>query len=344
MKRNLSFFLIILSVVICITACSGGGSNGDGNGDVTPPADSSAVFDTDNPPIVIYAEGIPTDVQATIYQALKSVYGTPPEYTYDPSESDGKHEIIIGKTNLSISREAYRRLRAYTSSDNYESTFVIYAEGSSVAIAYDEDSVGFACAEGVRYFAENYVIGKTELTLNEGVVASKTVSVLDHYAALDAKNRETAFNTLAAHIGGDLGAELVSAMKELYAIYNPDVITWFANLYDPGVGGFYFSNSARDKHGFLPDLESTGQALFFIEGSGMLSGTGSSSFASILSDETKAQIAKFIRSCQDPNGYFYHPQWSKAETDAHPPFWMPMTPSVPLRISKIPSRRSFPER
>ena len=49
-------------------------------------------------------------------------------------------------------------------------------------------------------------------------------------------------------------------------------VKWLADLYDPESGGFYYSNSAKNNVGYLPDLESTSEALSLIEL--MLSGYG----------------------------------------------------------------------
>ena len=69
--------------------------------------------------------------------------------------------------------------------------------------------------------------------------------------------------------GGD-GKELVAAMKELYELWTPDLYRWVARLWSREEGGFYYSNSARDNEPFLPDIESTLQALGIICRSGMV--------------------------------------------------------------------------
>ena len=54
------------------------------------------------------------------------------------------------------------------------------------------------------------------------------------------------------------------AVRDFYAnFFDPEkLIRWWAGLYDPEIGGFYYSNSARDNAGFLPDMESTYQILW----------------------------------------------------------------------------------
>ncbi len=289
-------------------------------GDTPPPVtenkDSEYLFYGDVVPTVVYGEDVPQAVSTLIYSELRNRFGMPPEYSYGGSESAG-HEIVIGMTDMSISKKAYRKLRLAERRDDYDVAYVIYASGSSIAIAYDEGVSGFAAMAAIEHLMKNIIGDNPELKLTSGVVESNTVSALDYYAEIDAENKEIAWQNLAEYLGADVGDAIVAEMKKLYSIYDDGVVTWFPNLYDPAVGGYYFSNSARDKTGFLPDIESTGQALGFIDGSGMLYNTDKVGYASVLSEQIKAQIIKYLRSLQDPNGFFYHPQWSKADTDAH---------------------------
>ena len=66
------------------------------------------------------------------------------------------------------------------------------------------------------------------------------------------------------------GDEVAEAMKELQSLFTDGLPVWFANLWDDGIGGFYYSNSARDNEGFLPDIESTSQALGNLKGAGLV--------------------------------------------------------------------------
>ncbi len=119
---------------------------------------------------------------------------------------------------------------------------------------------------------------------------------------------------LSAEMGVDQAKEIISALKELYSIYSKDVVDWHANLYDPKTGGYYYSNSARDNEGFLPDIESTRFALGSFRGLGMAGKFDNDIFAA-LPPYMKTKVGKFIKGLQAPNGYFYHPQWGKEMTD-----------------------------
>ena len=93
-----------------------------------------------------------------------------------------------------------------------------------------------------------------------------------------------------------------------------DLIEWAANLYDPVIGGFYYSNSARDNDGFLPDIESTKQAMEWLLYFSTKDELGNE-IKSFYPEWMKKQVIKFLKERQDENGYFYHPQWDKAFTD-----------------------------
>ena len=121
--------------------------------------------------------------------------------------------------------------------------------------------------------------------------------------------------TLTEDVGPELSEEIMKAFSELYSLFDEKTVSWFANLYEAKTGGFYYSNSARDTALFRPDLESTYQTLQFMRGSGMCQG--------LLECESVPEwmakdIVRFTKSLQDPNGYFYHPQWGKAAVDERP--------------------------
>ena len=136
---------------------------------------------------------------------------------------------------------------------------------------------------------------------------------------------EEKWRTLEAEIsekwGKDLSADIVAAFRELYSIYKSDIVKWYANLFDPEIGGYYYSNSGRDTdktvyngktYPLLPDLESTYQ------GDGFL-------YCSLVDTDVAERapawyaekIVRFVKGLQNKeNGYFYHPQWDKEEVDS----------------------------
>ena len=99
-----------------------------------------------------------------------------------------------------------------------------------------------------------------------------------------------------------------AAVKGFYEeFFEPEkLIRWWAGLYDPAAGGFYYSDSARDHDGFLPDMESTYQILWRLR-------DVVPDLPAFLGREITGKIVSFFQSKQDPaDGYFYHPQWTRS--------------------------------
>lgn len=105
-----------------------------------------------------------------------------------------------------------------------------------------------------------------------------------------------------------LADEIIYELNEYNTIFSDGLVDWIANLYDPEIGGFYYSNGARDTEGYMPDIESTNQAECFIR----------EFFHVDIPQHIGERMAKWIKGLQDPNGYFYHTQWTKAESNHNP--------------------------
>ena len=107
-----------------------------------------------------------------------------------------------------------------------------------------------------------------------------------------------------------IGCGGVNELRRLYDIYDESMYLWLAGLWDGGVGGFYYSNSARDNDGFLPDVESTCQALRHAVTSGLFAEWGS--YGKALDENSRARLISFVRGMQSAeDGFFYHNQWGK---------------------------------
>lgn len=135
------------------------------------------------------------------------------------------------------------------------------------------------------------------------------------------KIREERYNAIAERVGGSVGKETVEALREFYEIFDRSMIDWFAGLYDPKFGGWYYSNGAKDlesvtykgvTYPLWPDIESTEQSLRFINSSGLTSGK---KYQDVLPERMKTDIARYLKGLQDEGGFFYNPQWGKEYTD-----------------------------
>ena len=304
MKRKLFILFCLTALVLsALVSCKlvGGDEkpDGAGNGESSPDA-----FYSENSIVgIVDANGDLTseklnDVQNALYN--RSVL---PELV-DPTEKTLDHEIIFGECDRAVSRKAYTLL-SRMEPEEHHSSYVIYSDGNSICVAYDHVS---ALEAAVGVLLEEYFIYDS-VTFVAGVYEQETISILDYYGEIDEANREKAFDDLEKSIGPEYGPAIVQALKEYYATLNPDVVTWFANLYDPEIGGYYFSNSGRNTPGYLPDLESTSQALGFFENMGVYA-------KDVLPDEMKQKMGEFAYKMQDPNGFFYHPQWTKELIDS----------------------------
>lgn len=122
-------------------------------------------------------------------------------------------------------------------------------------------------------------------------------------AAQRRREREEYCDGIKSVIGNAGGEE----MKLLMKCYDERILEWLANLWDPEIGGFYFSNSARDTEGYLPDIESTAQAANYLLNTNVIKGSKKS-----FPQKMKEGLLSFAKSLQDPeDGFFYHPQWGK---------------------------------
>ena len=101
------------------------------------------------------------------------------------------------------------------------------------------------------------------------------------------------------------GKRTADAARELHTLYDEKIYKWLASLWDGEIGGFYYATSSRVTDGFLPDSESTMQAI------GLLRTTGMIGEYSDLPEGMKKKLGNFAKKLQDPDGYFYHPQWKE---------------------------------
>ena len=224
----------------------------------------------------------------------------------------GEHDklFMLGEIDHDLSAYAYERLDVLVSDDPNNTIFVICTDGTSVAIAYNSLVARYRALE---YFFEEYE--NLDLTKG-GVISHKGDDETKAYLEFDTieyvdETRAALRDETFAELGNTLDAEAIAQLRLVYDMYDSDVYSWLANLYDNGIGAFYYANASRTYKGFLPDLESTAQALIFLKNSGMISHYGNS-YANALPEEMKDAIVTFTKGLQDSqDGYFYHPQWGK---------------------------------
>lgn len=287
---------------------------------------------------IVYAEEQVKAYLNDLYYDLAGNLSKPPVIRRDTESEIGQHELVIGKTNRPISSEAYKQLARIEKQSDCDTKYVIYSDGSSVAIAFENDKFDLELALNKSLEKFLSLVGdESTYYVKSGVIASALIDPIAYQEAIDNEMVAEKWQELREEIekrvstGGDVlrdknGREIsaseyadgvIKELQKFYSQYSDNVISWFANLYEPAIdgdykngGGFYYSNSGRNTEGYLPDLESTSQALNFIAGSGMASPYGYA-----LPDWMREQIAHFVKGAQAPNGYFYHIQWGQEMTD-----------------------------
>ncbi len=310
MRRRLGLLFFCLMLISCAMAsCSVGNGAGDNDGD-------TALGSVYGAGITTYIVREKTHTDSSYIELLNVIKDTVEAnggraVITDDGYAECEHEIVLGGTSRAISTDAAAALdkaivKAVRSSDREEEAaadtagYTVYASGGSVGVVWSDDSVK---EKAVRYFIDNFLSGST-LELRDGYAHSKTFSYYAYLEEQDEKQREEEWAALEAV----LGAEAADALKKHYAIFDERFYLWLADLYDPETGGFYYSNSARDTVGYLPDLESTRQALTFLDNAGMSSADGGWNYA--ISDSMAKAVAEFVKGLQSrEDGYFYHPQW-----------------------------------
>ena len=323
MKKFLSVVFTSCILLITLLACTPEDSGEGGN------RSSGVIFDKSTSLAVVYEEDMGAYTIAN--KICNEISGRVRVELARASAAEAEHEIVVGKTDREVSVEAYEQLERIDVRGATESRFLIYSDGSSVAIAYDVDeySTGAAGTSVMNHFINNYLVGKSSLVAEEGVLDRGIVDIVEFQEKIDEQDIAQKWVELEGAIADDYAEEITSALKSLYAVYSDDVVSWFANLYEPyvcicsgecqktqycGGGGYYYSNSARNTEGYLPDAESTRQALNFISGSGLADSFGGY-YMDFVPDWMREQIIRFIKGLQDSGGYFYHPQWGKELTD-----------------------------
>ena len=294
--KKLSLILIVAMTVLTVLASCGGEQPNE-----TPKTGNMIYESGTQMRVVTLSDDIDYDQNAMI-SALKNATGIFPQTFYDIS-TPGEHEIVLGDTSRPISTYARDYVESLNKASNDVTVWCIYAYQGSLA-AYWTHDIPDAANLAINYIIDNY-LDESSLYLEDGPVYYGTFDRRTYEDAREAALREEQLDAVEAV----LGVEARNAIADYLRMYTDDYYLWLANLYDPGTGGFYYSNSARDNEGFLPDVESTMQALSWLSGVGMLEKYNGKLIEAI-PQWMQDQLVDFAKNMQSPeDGYFYHPQW-----------------------------------
>ena len=302
MKNILKILFILLFALMFIVACT------PDKGNNKPDSENTNTETPDNvvgwPDVVVaYYRGNAAVSISNLENRFVNVAGITLA-TNGGTEDDNL--FIVGPYDNDLSAKAYWQMDRDFSCNENNTIYTIYSDGKSIAIAYESEVALYAALE---YFFTEY--GNVNFT-KPGVIVSHEFHKANYINEVHSKNREDAL----AAMQGQLSDEAINELRNLYDLYDERTYYWLANLWDPDFGGFYYSNSARDTMGFLPDLESTAQALLFLTDSGMLTDYNDK-YRYALPSSMAESILNYAKNSQDPtNGYFYHEQWGDSVSTA----------------------------
>ena len=319
MKKVLSL-LLVFAMILPFAAC----------GKKVKDATTAVTTEQLGPDVTIYGDGVsPTlilsssisstarDTVLAIRGTLKTRLGATPKMGSTSNTEKEGVEIVFGDTTREISERAKAYLPAL---DGDEATYVIYFNEDGAAIVWNHS---YGAEIGVKFFSDNYMTQEV-LKIPSGTKYIGHFSISEYEeelrlaaeekARIEEEERQARIErNYAARFNVISDPTVRAAVKDFYeTFYDPEaIIRWWAGLYDPEIGGFYYANSARDNAGygtnlFLPDMESTWQIINRLR-------QFDSDLARYLGPEITAKIIEFYQTKQDPDdGYFYHPQWGKS--------------------------------
>lgn len=276
-RKLLSSLLIIATFALLLTSCD---FFLDNRPDNTDKSEFSRIVADDSVDV--------TDVRNAIHNLGK---GTLP--IASPDTEAEKREIVFGDTDRAVSTTAKSKLdSALSGSAEAEFGYIIYCDGDSIAVYWLDGELE---AAAIVDFIDICVKEK-KLEIEKGTVTMKLF-----------KEKEMKVEAIWSEIKARSSDEFYNALRGFASGFNGTVTCeWMANLWDGELGGFYYSNSARDYEPFRPDLESTFQVISWLKANG-----ASDDVNKLFPNEMKAKLVDFAKNMQYPDGYFYHPQWAK---------------------------------
>ncbi len=331
MKKIYAFLLLVLTSLVIMTSCqNSGGSESGGN-----------VYGT----ATVYTEGM--SVMVVPVNGSRACSDFSYEFE-DKLESRGikfnrgteynqiaEYEILIGLKDPErpATIRAYELLERMDKYSYFEARYLVYADSGVISIAFDKNEyTNITAIECITDTVLDAIFNHEDYVAHaKGVILSGEVNLIDEQEILDKEQSEKEWAALEKEIarraaensgitdkteaerhGAEIAQEIVSAFKAFHSMYGDDIVDWTANLYDPGIGAFYSSSSGRDGAEYGPDAENTVQLIRMLINSGMCDNISTSgNWKELLPKEMQVKMVYFAKSIQDPDGYFYHPQWDK---------------------------------
>ena len=301
MKKILSL-LLVCAMILPFAAC---GQKDPAPETTAPPAETVTLYGNGYNAIVVRGT-IPPEAEEVLADAMTAFADVHPGSIGGEENAAG---IVIGDTDRPITDRAKALLPAL---DGDEAAYAILFDGDGAALVWNHP---YAAVRGIGYLFDTYLSAPT-LTVEVGTSFVGRVSLSAYAEELRVKEEERKAEIerrFAARFDVIADPRVRTAVKGFYEeFFDPEkLIRWWAGLYDPDFGGFYYANSARDNDGYYPDMESTYQVLLQLK-------DFVPDLPAFFGEKITEKIVDFYRTRQDPDdGYFYHPQWSRAVSRAN---------------------------
>ena len=193
MKKRFGLLLLAFTLLLSLlTACKNGSSD-DSDKPADEPAD--AIYSSSRGATIVYdAGGITEENLSLLISHISQKTGSSVS-TKDSSAEQSDGEIILGKTSRAISEKAYKYLQRIDLENDTEVRYVIYSDGKSVAIAYDEALFGYeyAQSEAISCFINQYCTDSS-LKMQAGVYKREHFCVIKKQSEYDDAVLSAAWN------------------------------------------------------------------------------------------------------------------------------------------------------
>ena len=250
--------------------------------------------------------------------AIKRAFEENTEIVADVNASQGA-EVVIGNTSRDITAKATAALSDLLTERAPEliaggipeediTGFIVYSDGESAALVWKDFQT---VDKAVAYLKENL----PTLSCKAGILYSEFFSIMDYLTERAVRLKKEKWTELEMHIPEEYREDVLRELKLLDSLRMEKAAKWIASLYDPETGVWYISESARDHEGYLPDIESTFYALSLVGYTGMAEMFDGKDymekFTYAYPKDILDKVGKWFYNLQDPDGYFYVPQWPK---------------------------------
>ena len=229
---------------------------------------------------------------------------------------DFKNEVIVGYVpQRPVSVMANRLMLDIPKSGNCTvARYAIYAEDGKIAISVEQNPYTSydPVEELVNTFLEKYVIGKSTLLLEKGIIEQGYYDVVARQSELDEADSEQRWENVKQTIGND---DIYESFKSaIQTLFNDEIIPFLGDLYDPATGLFYSSRSGKAAEDIYPNIEATHQVLSYMANSGMVRNLDKEYF---IPEVMKYRIVYYIKCIQEDDGEFYISQMHKSQIDSN---------------------------